>query len=464
MSNEFSKPAEPTHLLPHQAEMVERVVNARTPARFLLSSPPGAGKSFAMAALAGALRARSEASRCLVIVPAPFLLMWQEDLRRFGSTDSLVMTPQTYRRLQAETTKDSNVWSTGPSVVASIDFLKSSARLEEALTARWDLILIDEIQICSATNQRGEAAKRIWNDPVVPLVVAATRTPDRLEWLLQDTTTQQILWSYGDLAQHLRLPRRRVELVNYSPTDVERDISTRIFEIVRNAPKIPQGDFVGQILLRRLNSSMYALEQSVRNLLLRDTYLEQSDEDDEVKLEGIIKSLISKEVGIDREAVEQIIALLEAGSRDSKWDCCEQLLKQHGLGETCSAVIFTDFADTARYLEYLATSRGLKPFVISGSSSSDQRQQSLEAARNVSSVLIATAAVEGLVFDFTNQVIHYDLPWEPLSFLQRCGRVERLGSRFEEIHHYCLLAAEPDANAKVKRLLNDVEELEAAWR
>jgi superfamily II DNA or RNA helicase len=122
MSKDTSRPTEPIHLLPYQAEMIDQVINARIPARFLLSSPPGTGKSFAMAALAGALRARSESSRCLAVVPAPFLLMWQEDLRRFAGIDALVMTPQTYRSLQAETSKEFNVWSSTGAVVASIDF------------------------------------------------------------------------------------------------------------------------------------------------------------------------------------------------------------------------------------------------------------------------------------------------------------------------------------------------------
>ena len=323
--------------------------------------------------------------------------------------------------------------------------------------------MIDEIQICSVTSQRGEVAKRIWKDLSTPLVVAATRTPDRLEWLLEDMNTQQILWNYRDLAQHLSPPRRRLEVINYSLTDVERDISTRLFEIVRNAPKTPQGEFIGRILLRRLGSSMYALEQSVRNLLGSEPYPEQIEEEQEVGLEAIMKLVVSKEVGISRETSEHIIALLETESRDSKWNCCEKLLKRSGIGETCSGVIFTDFADTAQYLEYLATSRGLKTVSITGSSSFEQRQQALEGARSGPPVLIVTTAVEGLSLAFTNQVIHYDLPWDPMVFLQRCGRVERLGSPFEEIHHYCLVSSEQKANEEVKRLLSDVEKLEEAW-
>jgi superfamily II DNA or RNA helicase len=471
MSKDSSKPAEPIHLLPYQADMVEKVINARIPARFLLSSPPGVGKSFAMAALAGALRGRSDSSRCLAIVPVPMLLMWQEELRRFAGIDALVMTPQTYRSLQAETSKGFNVWTNSSAVVVSIDFLKSGARVEEMLAAPWDLIIIDEIQLCSATSQRDAAAKKIWDDPVVPRVVGATGVPHGTEWLFEKTSTQRIHWKNEDLAQYMKLPQRRVEIVKYALTDVERDISTRIFDVVRNAPKTSEAEFIGRILLRRLASSMYALEQSVRNLLAADRYPEDTAEDEGVALEEIVKSLeevgssvVSKGIGMNPEAAEQILVLLEAEPKDSKWECCEQLLRQRGIGESCSGVIFTDFRDTAQYLEYLANSRGLKTFSINGSSPIEQREQALEGSRSGPSILIVTtAAAEGFSLAYTNQVVHYDLPWDPMALLQRYGRVERLGSQFQEIYHYYLVAQESPTEAMLQGLLNKLHSIEEAF-
>jgi superfamily II DNA/RNA helicase len=170
---------------------------------------------------------------------------------------------------------------------------------------------------------------------------------------------------------------------------------------------------------------------------------------------------VSKGIRINREAAEQIITLLEAGSKDSKWECCEELLKERGIGETCSGIIFTDFADTAQYLEYLATSRGLKTFSITASTSFEQRQLTLDDARNVPSIFIVTAgAAEGLPLAYTNQVIHYDLPWDPMALLQRYGRVERLGSQFQEIYHYYLVAQESPVEARLEHLLNDLRNLE----
>jgi hypothetical protein len=69
----------------------------------------GISKAAALAASAGALHARRGELRCLVIVPAILATMWQDKLMRFGGLEAIVMTPQTYRRLQAETGGNINV-------------------------------------------------------------------------------------------------------------------------------------------------------------------------------------------------------------------------------------------------------------------------------------------------------------------------------------------------------------------
>ena len=465
MSNESSnKPVESLTLLPHQVELIQQVVNASIPGRYLLSSPPGTGKSAAVAAVAGALRNRNEALRCLVIVPAPLVFMWQGQLRKFGNIDCLVMTPQTYRRLQAETSKEVNVWTQASCVVVSIDFLKVEGRIEEILKATWDLIIIDEIQICSTGSQRGKVAEKIWKDSGVPLVVTATTIPDRPEWLVNDSNKQLIRWNYSTLVQHGTIPQRHFTVIKYSLTDAEKAVSTRLSEVIRTFPNTSQADLLARLLYQCLNSSMYAFEQSLRCLLAAKSYPDRRDDRAESDLEDMNEPAVGETAEIDREAGEQIAGLLEAESTDSKWVRCEQLLRDCGIGERCSGVIFTDFAHTAQYLEILATTRDLKSFLITGSSSLTECQRALEGAKGAPSILIVTSAVEGISLDYTNQVIHYDLPQDSMRLLQRYGRVERVGSPFKEVYHYCLVAQESDADLMLSRLLSDVQNLETAWK
>ena len=85
--------------------------------------------------------------------------MWQDQLMRFGSLEAIVMTPQTYRRLQAETGGNINVWSTVSYVVASIDFLKSDDRMDEVLAVKWDLVILDEVHRNTKPSRRGDVAR-----------------------------------------------------------------------------------------------------------------------------------------------------------------------------------------------------------------------------------------------------------------------------------------------------------------
>lgn len=449
-------------LRPHQRELVVQVVNATPPARFLLSSPPGAGKVAALAASAGALQAKRGGLRCLAIVPSLLAAMWQDQLKRFGGLEAVVMTPQTYRRLQAETGGNVNVWTTSSCVVASIDFLKSDNRMVEVLAARWDLVILDEVHHCTKSSQRGDVAENIWNSPGVAVAAAATAMPNLPEWLAADARTTRVHWSLAALLEEGRVPQRRIHTINYTPSESERQVAAQVAQLVRQMPNDQRAQFTARLLLRRLGSSMYALEQTLRRLLTVETFGDTDLNDwsaDDIG-EDADDAVVTNSVQIDRPAGEHILALLESEPSDSKWQCCFQLLSSRDIGKTSSGIIFTDYADTAEYLEYLAKSRALNVFLLTGASTAEQRQRALDQARNAPSLLIATGALEGMDIRFTNQVIHYDLPWNPRALEQRIGRVERVGSQFETFDHYYILehGAPGDTLSRLMERLRTIEE------
>ena len=47
---------------------------------------------------------------------------------------------------------------------------------------------------------------------------------------------------------------------------------------------------------------------------------------------------------------------------------------------------------------------------------------------------------------------------------QRYGRVERLGSQFQEVHHYFFIAQESPTERFLRTLLDRLKTLENAWR
>jgi superfamily II DNA or RNA helicase len=446
----------------YQQELVDQVVGATTPARFFLSSPPGGGKTAAIVATAAALQATREGFRCLTIVPTPLAEMWKEQMIKLAGLEAIVMTPQTYRRLQAETGRDVNVWSTVSCVAASIEFLKADERMEDVLAVNWDLVILDEAHRSTKSTQRGDVAEKIWRSSGVGIAIATTGLPNLPEWIEADSGTKKIHWKFSDFLKHVGAPQRRIHTINFTPSDSERQIATLVDDLVSKMPKDRASQFAASQLLRRLKSSMYALEQTLRRLQTVENFGDTDLNDwsaDDID-ENNVDTSVANSVRIDHSATEKILELLEGSPSDSKWECCFNLLNDHGIGKTTSGIVFTDYADTAEYLEYMAKSRDLKVFLLTGASTTDQRGNSLQQAKSIPSLLIATRAIEGANLAFTDQVIHYDLPWNPNMLLQRMGRVERVTSQFETINHYHIMeqCAAKDALTSIMDKLRSIEE------
>ena len=69
--------------LPHQIEAVYRKMLPQPRLRFLLADDPGAGKTIMAGLLVKELKLREAIDRCLILVPAPLTIQWQDELLRF---------------------------------------------------------------------------------------------------------------------------------------------------------------------------------------------------------------------------------------------------------------------------------------------------------------------------------------------------------------------------------------------
>ena len=93
-------------------------------------------------------------------------------------------------------------------------------------------------------------------------------------------------------------------------------------------------------------------------------------------------------------------------------------------------LVFTEFRTTQRMLVDFFTSKGFFATFIHGGQDLDERKRSLTEFKNKAQILIATdAAGESLNMQFSNIVVNYDLPWNPMMIEQRIGRVDRIGQK-----------------------------------
>ena len=137
--------------------------------------------------------------------------------------------------------------------------------------------------------------------------------------------------------------------------------------------------------------------------------------------------------------------------RDHKWQALHKLLTQtHGKDKV---LIFTQFADTARYLARearkagishvaLATGASADPYDIACRFSPNSNNKSVSKADEVRVLICTDVLSEGQNLQDSNVVVNFDLPWAIIRLIQRAGRVDRIGQRAEEIHCYSFLPAD----------------------
>lgn len=117
-------------------------------------------------------------------------------------------------------------------------------------------------------------------------------------------------------------------------------------------------------------------------------------------------------------------------------------------------IIFTEFVATQKYLQKLLENRGYTVSVLNGSMGIDERNEALQEFKNKTSIFISTdAGGEGLNLQFSNIIINYDLPWNPMKIEQRCGRADRIGQQ-RDVHIYNFIVADTVEN-RVREVLED---------
>lgn len=137
--------------------------------------------------------------------------------------------------------------------------------------------------------------------------------------------------------------------------------------------------------------------------------------------------------------------------RDAKLEALYTLVAKQHPDE--KVLVFTQFADTVRYLEAELRARGIARLVgATGDSddptalawrfspaSNDKRIKPEDELR----VLIATDVLsEGQNLQDCAIVVNYDLPWAIIRLIQRAGRVDRIGQRAERIVCHSFLPAD----------------------
>lgn len=244
-------------------------------------------------------------------------------------------------------------------------------------------------------------------------------------------------------------------------------VSKTYNKALRNRKKNMCLIFLLIIMQRMVTSStaavLQSLERRLRVLKEQGTHIGNLTEENMAELDiedGVDEAL--EAMSLDMEAEIQELELIISTAKQAEFQHSD--VKVETLIDTIDSIlgeepdqkiiIFTEFVATQAYLQRLLTGKGYTVSILNGSMSIEERKESLREFREKTSIFISTdAGGEGLNLQFSNIIINYDLPWNPMKIEQRCGRVDRIGQK-RDVHIYNFIITDTVEN-RVREVLEE---------
>lgn len=221
------------------------------------------------------------------------------------------------------------------------------------------------------------------------------------------------------------------------------------------------------IMQRMVTSSTAAVRQSLERRLqvlkTQSTRIGFLTEEDLAELdieEGVEEAIeaMSLDIDVEIEELERIIAVAKQAEFqypdvkvEKLVDTIDEILS---VDRNQKIIVFTEFVATQVYLKTLLEKRGFTVTILNGGMSIDERNEALLEFKTKSNIFISTdAGGEGLNLQFSNIIINYDLPWNPMKIEQRCGRADRIGQQ-RDVHIYNFIITDT-VECRVREVLEE---------
>lgn len=252
----------------------------------------------------------------------------------------------------------------------------------------------------------------------------------------------------------------------------------RVFRAALDSGVVLVGDRMKEIVRQMLGDSKTSDDfrdaiddETLMNLyeLLADEYKYDMADFDEKTL--------SADTNTDIAALAKLAALVRPVITRNVDDKRDELVRQLGKLDGQKVLIFTEFQDTAEYLDKAlrAAFPGRTIACATGSTNTidlvrrfaphANLRRNLRPGEPEIDLLIATDALsEGQNLQDASIVINYDIHWNPVRLIQRIGRVDRIGSEASEIRVFNFLPersleAHLNLQSRVQRRVQEIHDV-----
>lgn len=458
-------------LIPHQ-QWIAHEVGQRFAPRVLLADEVGLGKTIEAGLIIHQQLLTGRAERILIIVPDTLRHQWLvEMLRRFNLRFSVFDED---RCVEAYADHD-NPFYTEQLVICSLELLRKKKRLDQALDADWDLMVVDEAHHLEWTEEEPSRAYRVVEalSEVVPGVLLLTATPDQLghqshfarlrlldpdrfydyqAFLKEEESYKEVASAADALASGKRLPDEAVasltELLN------EKDITPALRLIEDESVDNEQRDQARSELLQELldrhgtGRVLYRNSRaSVKGFPTRIFNAHPQTMPAQYKTAARVSDMMGGQTDLTAKvkqalSPEKLYQAFESDSAswwkfDPRVDWLIDFLKNH---RSKKVLIIASQAETALSLEEaLRTREGIQATVFHEGMSIIERDKAgayfAQESGGAQALICSEIGSEGRNFQFASHLVLFDLPLNPDLLEQRIGRLDRIGQANDvEIH------------------------------
>ncbi|WP_028774998.1 RNA polymerase-associated protein RapA [Shewanella waksmanii] len=458
-------------LIPHQ-QWIAHEVGQRFAPRVLLADEVGLGKTIEAGLIIHQQLLTGRAERILVIVPDTLRHQWLvEMLRRFNLRFSVFDED---RCVEAYADND-NPFYTEQLVICSLELLRKKKRLDQALDADWDLMVVDEAHHLEWTEEAPSRAYRVVEalSEVVPGVLLLTATPDQLghqshfarlrlldpdrfydyqAFLNEEQSYKEVASAADALSSGKQLSDEAVNSLTELLSEKDITPTLRLIEDdsldidLRNSAR----DELLQELLDRHGTGRVLFRNSrasVKGFPVRHFHPHPQAMPQQYVTAAKVGAMMNGHLdtqGKVKQALspEKIYQEFESSSAswwkfDPRVDWLIDFLKNH---RSKKVLIIASQAETALSLEEaLRTREGIQTTVFHEGMSIIERDKAgayfAQESGGAQALICSEIGSEGRNFQFASHLVLFDLPLNPDLLEQRIGRLDRIGQNNDvEIH------------------------------
>ncbi len=426
--------------LPHQKEGALRILRDFNGSA-LLADEVGLGKTITAGIVIRELIERGFAKKILILTPPSLVDQWVMELEEKFELNFTII----------ESEED---WHDAPHAIASIDRVKiyddenRDFKHRVAHDISWDLLIVDEAhKLKDRRSMRTRFVDRIQKKRFLIL----TATPfqnDLLElYSLLNLLKKGHLGTLQNFKKNFlsrgnkRKPLNHEELRRkLREVMVRRKRSETTVSYMRRIPRTIQVELSPHEKLiydeiQHMIKSNYFLSNGmqINGKLAIYALLPKITSSSKSAIETLQRIVVSEDRYHERTRIHagQILQEYEKLEKDSKIETLIQLIKEIFYGESGQKVlIYTKHPTTLHYIADQLSPLGLCIVTFTGANTREEKTKIIETFRNAADIMLSTeTGCEGLNFQFCNNLINYDLPWNPMSVEQRIGRIDRIGQK-----------------------------------